>query len=49
MTEVTFSNYSKVLKKSFIIIENYNRNISDYDLQLRACAMNWTIESIERL
>ena len=47
-TKVTFTGYSRILKKHFTIDEDYNRNVSDSDLQLRASAMNWTIESIAR-
>jgi hypothetical protein len=43
---VTFSSYSKVLKKTFSIVE-LHRSLAD--AQLRASALNWTIASTEAI
>lgn len=44
MFKVTFTSYSKVLKKSF---ENVEFHRSMADANLRALALNWTIKSVE--
>jgi hypothetical protein len=46
MIKVTFFYYSKLLDKSFINVETHR---SMADATLRACALNWTISSVEVL
>lgn len=43
---VTFYVFSKVLNKEFRNVE-LHRSVSDY--QLRAMALNWTVETVEPL
>lgn len=43
---VTFYTYSPILKKEFINVE-YHRSIADANL--RAMALDWTIQSIEEV
>lgn len=46
MIRVTFYVYSKLLKREFRNVE-IHRSIDD--ARLRACALNWTIESVEAI
>ena len=46
MIRVTFYVYSKLLGKEFRNIENHR---SMADARLRACALGWTIESVETI
>lgn len=48
MIKVTFSNYSKVLKKFFPDVETAIFKSLD-DARLRALALNWTIAKIEEV
>ena len=43
---VTFYVYSKVLKKEFRNVELHR---SEADYKLRAMALNWTVEKVEKL
>lgn len=43
MLKVTFYTFSTVLNKSFINVE-FHKSIDD--ARLRACALNWTIQSV---
>jgi len=44
MLKVTFTSYSKVLKKDFVNIEIHR---SMADANLRALALNWNIAKVE--
>jgi len=44
--KVTFSAYSKILGRNFVIVESH-RNIDD--ARLRACALGWVIVNVEDL
>jgi hypothetical protein len=46
MIRVTFYVYSKLLKREFRNIETHR---SMDDARLRACALGWTIESVEAI
>ena len=46
MLKVTFYVFSKVLNKEFRNVEMHR---SMDDARLRACALNWTIESVEEV
>jgi hypothetical protein len=48
MYEVTFSNYSKVLKKFFPCVEKAIFKSMD-DARMRAMALNWTIAEIKEI
>lgn len=46
MIRVTFYYFSKLLNKEFINVETHR---SMDDARLRACALNWTIQSVEAI
>ena len=46
MFKVTFYVFSKVLNKSFVNVEIHK---SLDDAKLRACALNWSIQSYEQI
>ena len=46
MIKVTFYVYSKILNKEFRNVELHK---SIDDARLRACALNWQIESVEHI